>query len=58
MTRKHYTDMANMIGRIANRDDRARMIADFIIFASDDNPRFDAIRFADAVAAAYEFNYG
>lgn len=54
MTRKHYEKIALMLAEIDDRATRAKMIAEFICIAVDDNPRFDAIRFADAVAKHYE----
>ena len=58
MTRKHFVKMAGIIGRIEDRATRAQVLADFIVMCSDENAAFDAIRFADAVAAEHAKHYG
>lgn len=58
MTRKHFERLAWIAGKIEDRSTRAQVVADMIIMATDENTRFDAIRFADAVAKFHEEHYG
>lgn len=49
MTRKHYVELADIVGQIDDQKTRVRTTDRLVAMAVRDNPRFDAKRFRRAV---------